>query len=627
MQKFKISKLSDIEEIEKMPIQERLPYFNTYDLLKYGTAINPEAKAISFIACGEDFARPMHITYREFIHKVTQTANLFYGLGIGREDVVSIILPNLPEFYYIYWGVQAVGIVNPLNYMLEPSSILNLCRSAKTKILVVLGEEFGEIGAEIWRKVMAIHRDLPGLEAIVRIKGPSDQRNRIYGYEDIIGKFREDALDSKRIIAPQDTSSMLYTGGTTGAPKLAVRSHLNEVCVPFIANLYNGTLTPGETVLGCTPLFHALAPFTSGTFAFSVGGHVVILSPFGFKDPSIVMSFYKIIEHYRAVCLFLVPTMLLMLLDTPLNGADISSFRWVNCGGSPLSEEIIQRWEAKTSVKIVQGYGLTEATSITSMDPMDGERRVGSIGLRMPYIQHEVFILDEKGSFLRKAEQSEVGTICIKGPTVMKGYMDPDHDRRAWAKEKWLNTGDRGRRDPDGYFWLTGRSKELIRRSGNNIDPAIIEDIIYKLEGVQVAAAVPKPDPYAGEVPCLYVQLKGGSNLTKEKIMDYMREHIGERMAVPKEVVIIDEIPLTPVGKIFKPALCWDAVKRAYETALSVLEARVEFYKVDAIEDKNMGMIATVTIKPSHETAGDKIEEGVKEVLAPYSVPYRVEVV
>jgi fatty-acyl-CoA synthase len=420
---------------------------------------------------------------------------------------------------------------------------------------------------------------------------------------------------------------MLYTGGTTGTPKLAIRSHLNEVCVPFIANLYNKTLNRDETVLACTPLFHALAPFTSGTFAFSVGGHVVVLTPLGFKDSSVVRNIYKIIEYYRAVCLFLVPTMLLMLLDPPLEGTDISSFRWVNCGGSPLSQAIIRRWEAKTNVKIVQGYGLTEATSITSMDPMDGERRIGSIGLRMPYVQQEVFVLDERGGFLRHADPNEIGTICIKGPTVMKGYMDPGHNSRAWAKEGWLNTGDLGRRDSDGYFWLTGRSKEVIRRSGHNIDPAIIEDSIYRLEGVRVAAAVAKPDPYAGEVPCLYVQLKEGSHLTKEKIMDYMKEHIGERFATPKEIIIVDDMPLTGVGKIFKPALYWDAVKRTYEADLSVLEDRVEFYRVDVREDRVTGILATVTVKPVAGTAREHIEKRVKEVLAPYSVPYRVEVI
>jgi len=627
MEKFRISSLADIEEIEKVPIEERIPYFTTYDLLKYGMSIDPDAEALSFIASGEDYLSHVKVTYREFFQSVTRTANLFHGLGLGVHDVVSIILPNFPEFHYAYWGGEAAGIVNPLNYMLEPASILNLCKSAKTRILVVPGEGAGAGSTDILRKVMAIRKDLPDLKAIIKIKGHSDEKDGIYAYDEVIDKCRADKLDSGRVISPRDISSMLYTGGTTGTPKLAVRVHFNEACIPFITNLYNQTLDPGETVLGCTPLFHTLAPVAAGTFAFSVGARVLMLSPFSFKDTAIVRNIFRIIEHYRATCTFLVPTMLFMMLDVPVDGADISSFRWVNCGGSPLSKEIIHRWEAKTRAKIVQCYGLTEATAFTSMDPLDGQRRVGSIGLRMPYFQQKIFVLDEKGSFVRETKPNEIGTICIKSPTIMMRYVDDDHNRRAWAKEGWLNTGDLGRQDPDGYFWLTGRSKELIRRSGHNIDPAVIEHPLYKLDGIQTAAAVAKPDPMAGEVVCLYVQLKKGYNLTKEEIMRYLEEHIGERAAIPKEIILTETIPLTPVGKIFKPALHWDAVKRAYESELSVLKEHLESCIVEVREDKAFGVLATITVRPGGKTEAGHIEKRIAEILSPYAVRYSIEIV
>lgn len=625
MQKYTVATLADIEAIEKVPVKERLPFLNTYDLLKYGMAINPDAIAISFISSGEKYLDPVEVTYRQLVQRVTQTANLFHHLRIGKEDVVSIILPNFLEFHYVYWGGEAAGIVNPLNYMLEPSSILNLLKSAKTKILVIPGEETGDIGADIWRKIRAIRKDLTGLKAILTIGGPSDEKNGIYGYEEIIKGFQGEFLDSGRVIDPDDTSSMLYTGGTTGTPKLAIRSHFNEVCIPFITNLYNGTLHPGEVILGCTPLFHTLATVASGTLAFSVGAHVLMLTDIGLRDTATVKNIYRIIDHYKAVCTFLVPTLLFMLIDTPVNDADISSFRWVAVGGSPLSKEIIHKWETKTNAKVVQSYGLTEATAFTSMDPLDGERRVGSIGLRMPYFQQKVFILDENGAFLREAEVEEVGSVCIKGPAIMKRYMDPDHNKRAWAKEEWLNTGDLARQDPDGYFWLTGRSKELIRRSGHNIDPAVIEHPLYKLEGIQVAAAVSKPDSYAGEVVCLYVQLKPGSNLTEPDIMDYLKQNIGERAAIPKEIILIDSMPLTAVGKIFKPALHWDAVRRTFEGELSVLKDEVEFCSVSVGEDKTVGNVATVTARASAEIEKENIERRIREILAPYSIRYRVE--
>jgi fatty-acyl-CoA synthase len=539
--------------------------------------------------------------------------------------VISVILPNVLEFYYVYWGGEAAGIVNPLNYMLEPSSIVNLCIAAKTKVLVVPGEETGDIGADIWRKIRAVRKDLTGLKAIVTIGGPGDEKNLIYGYEETINRFQGERLDSGRVIDRDDTSSMLYTGGTTGTPKLAIRSHFNEVSIPFITNLYNQTLHPGEVVFACTPLFHTLGPVAEGTFAFSVGGHVLVLTHIGLRDSAIVKNIYKIIDHYKAVCSFLVPTILYTLIDTPVNDADISSFRWVSIGGSPLSKEIIYKWESKTSAKILQCYGLTEATAFTSMDPLDGERRVGSTGLRLPYLQQRVFVLDENGAIVREAEQQEIGTICIKGPTIMKGYMDPDHNKRAFAKEGWLNTGDLARQDADGYFWLTGRSKELIRRSGHNIDPAVIEHPLYKLEGIHLVAAVAKPDSYAGEVVSLYVQLKPGHNVTKEDIMDYLKQHIGERAAIPKEIIFIDSMPLTTVGKIFKPALHWDTVRRTLEGELSVLRDEVELCSVSVGEDKAVGTLATVTAKANAGTEREHVEKRIREILAPYAVRYRVE--
>lgn len=624
MERFRRGSVSDIQVIERVPLEQRMPYFNTYDMLKHGAAINPDAKAISFIRSGEEYASPVQVTYREFIRKVTQSANLFHSLGIGRNDVVSLILPNFLEYHFVYWGAQAAGIVNPLNYMLEASSLADLCNSGETKVLVVPGDESGEVGEEIWRKVTTIRKGVPGLKAVVVINGKSDEKNGIYSYEENIEKFQGATLDSHRIIDRDDISSMFYTGGTTGAPKLAQRTHFNDTANPFILNLEHGMPNPGETMLGLTPLFHALAPVTAGSLAFSVGAHVLITSPVGVRDETVMNNIYKIIELYHGVAAFMVPTILLMFLDTPLDGANISSLRWFNFGGATLAESIVQRLEAKLGARMTQGYGMTEATSLTSMDPLEGERRVGSMGLKMPYVQQKVCILDDAGKFLREAQPDEIGTICLSGPTIMKGYKDPVHNGKAWAKEGWLNSGDLARQDPDGYFWFAGRSKELIRRSGHNIDPAVVEHPIYKLEGIDIAAAVAKPDRYAGETVCLYVQLKKGVNLSEEQIMEYLRENVGERAAIPKDVVIVDNMPLTSVGKIFKPALKWDAIKRAYEDELSVLKDRVELCRVHVEEDKALGTLATITIKANPEIESKQLEERVTEILAPHAVPYRL---
>jgi fatty-acyl-CoA synthase len=237
----------------------------------------------------------------------------------------------------------------------------------------------------------------------------------------------------------------------------------------------------------------------------------------------------------------------------------------------------------------------------------------------------KVLIVDERDQFLREAETDEIGSVCIKGPNVFAGYLEDVHNRGVWPKKGWFNTGDLGRQDAQGYFWLTGRKKDLIIRGGHNIDPIMIEDPLYRLPGVQTAAAVSRPDPYAGEVPVAYVQLQQNANLTPEQILEYLKKEVGERAAIPKDVYIIKEMPLTPVGKIFKPALRWDAIRQVYQTELEALGPMAESVEVRVGEDRLHGTLATFVIQPNPQVSPDNIKTRVNEILARYPVKYRVE--
>ena len=320
------------------------------------------------------------------------------------------------------------------------------------------------------------------------------------------------------------------------------------------------------------------------------------------------------------------PTILSVLLDIPKGDADISSLRYAGCGAAPLSMELFKRFEAHSGMKILEGYGLTEGTCVSSINPYEGEQKVGSIGLRMPYQDMRIFIVDENGKFVREAETDEIGCVCIKGPNVFNGYLDEAQNRDIWPQEGWLNTGDLGRQDRDGYFWLTGRKKELIIRGGHNIDPAAIEDPLYRLPGIRMAAAVGRPDPHAGEVPIAYVQLQEDADLSEAQIVDYLKSEIGERAAIPKEIYIVDEIPLTPVGKIFKPSLRWQAIQRVYETELEVLADTVESVEISVNEDKIQGSIAEINIKAGPGISADEIKQSVENILARYTVKYKLDI-
>jgi fatty-acyl-CoA synthase len=623
MDRIKISTIADIDKIEKIPIEDQLGSFNTYDMMQQGAMINPEATAISFFPTGDQYDKPQQIPYRVFVAEITRTANLFHDFGLGPKDVVSYLLPNLPQTHFILWGGQATCVVNPINPLLEPFAIREICHSAGTKILVALGEF---PGTNIWEKAIAIRRELPDLKAIVRVGGPSDEKEGIYGYDEVIGRYSNNELDSKRTIDPQDVATIFHTGGTTGTPKLAPRTHFNEVAMPHMF-LQAMELNTGEAILCGLPLFHANGTTVTGSTPFSIGAHVVLLGTTGYRDPLVIQNFYKIVEYYKAVTFSAVPTLLSVLLEIPKGDADITSLRFVGCGAAPLSVELFKRFEEYSSMKIIEGYGLTEGTCVSAINPLHGKPKVGSIGYRLPYQEMKVFILDDKGEYVREAETDEIGTICIKGPNIFKGYVDEDHNQGIWAKPGWFNTGDLGRQDADGFFWLTGRTKELIIRSGHNIDPAVIEDPLYKLPGIQMAAAVGRPDPYAGEVPVAFVQVQEGTGLNPEQILEYLNQEIGERAAMPKAVIIIDQMPLTPVGKIFKPALRWRANKEVYETELKALGNLAESVKVEVEEDTAHGSLALITIKSVPEVSESQIEARVEEILALYTIRYRLHFV
>ncbi len=622
MEDLKIRTMTDIVAYSKVSLEKRLDVFNTYDMLAKGAAINPEAPAISFILSAETYDQPLQVTYRDFMAQINRTANFFHDLGIGPGDVISYLLPNLPQTHYVLWGGEAAGIVNPINPLLEPSTMTDICRSAGTKVLVALGEF---PGSDIWEKAMAVRKQLPELKAVVRVAGPGDEKNGIYGFDETIARYNADDLDSGRKINPEDIASMYHTGGTTGTPKIAPHTHFNEVAMAFMISAA-AELNKGEVTLCGLPLFHVNGTTVTGSSPFSIGAHVVLLGPSGYRDTAIMRNFYKIVERYRAVSFSSVPTVLSVLLDIPLADTDISSLRYAVCGAAPLSVELFKRFEAHSGMKVLEGYGLTEGTCASSFNPYHGERRVGSIGLPLPYQEMKVFITDADGNFVREAATDEIGAVCIKGPNVFKGYLDEAHNRGVWPKPGWFNTGDLGRQDAEGYFWLTGRTKELIIRGGHNIDPAVIEDPLYRLHGVQVAAAVGRPDPHAGEIPVAYVQLQEGADLTEDQILAHLQKEVGERAAIPKEVTIVEQIPLTPVGKIFKPALRWEATRKVYQQELQALGELIESVEVIVGEDKVHGSLATITVKAAAGASTKQIQQRVNEILARYTVKYQLEI-
>jgi fatty-acyl-CoA synthase len=426
-----------------------------------------------------------------------------------------------------------------------------------------------------------------------------------------------------RDIAPDDVCALFHTGGTTGAPKLVQHTHRNEVYAAW-ALACIGDFTPDDVALLGLPLFHVNAVMLTGLAPFLAGASTVLLSPAGYRNPLVIRDFWKIVARYRATFFSAVPTVYTALLDVPVGDADIGSLRYGTCGAAPMPVEVFRAFEQRTGVKIVEGYGLTEATVASSANPLYGERRVGSIGLRLPYQAMKAVRLDDQGRYERDCAPGEIGVIAVKGPNVTPGYRHGPMNEALFLEDGWLNTGDLGRRDDEGYFWLVGRAKDMIKRGGHIIDPAMIEEGLHRHPAVALAAAVGKPDAYAGELPMAYVKLKAQAAVTPEALADWSRMHVAEPAAAPAEIVILDEMPITAIGKIYKPALRQDAIRRTFEAELRpVMPAGIGL--AVSVESHDVhGTVAIVNVRGAPEGRRDALLGEILRALGRYPVKAEV---
>ncbi|MFY1054559.1 acyl-CoA synthetase [Ectopseudomonas khazarica] len=623
-----IRTLQDIEQIEAVALSERDLPRSTFELIRRTASAQPDAPALSFILQGSGEETPLRLSYAELLGKLTQTANAFHRLGLRPGKAVSFLLPNLPQTHYTIWGGEAAGIVNAINPLLDPEHIAELIHASDSELLVTLAPF---PGTDLWDKVQALRGQLPELKAILCVDManllPEPQRSAlkaqrgawpegVLDFDETIAACPNDHLESGRIIAADDVASYFHTGGTTGTPKLAPHSHGNEVAMAYSMNLVT-RFGPGDVTLCGLPLFHVNGVVVTGLAAFIGGAEVLLATPQGYRNTTLIGNFWKVIERHRVSFFSGVPTIYAGLLQVPSEGHDLSSLKYALCGAAPMPVELIRQFEAKTGLTLIEGYGLTEGTCGSCANPPAGERRPGSIGLRMPYCEVSIKVLDDQGRYLRDAAQNEIGNLCIRGATVFKGYLQTSKNAGIWVDGDWFNTGDLGRVDADGYIWLTGRSKDLIIRGGHNIDPQMIEEALHKHPAVAMAAAVGKPDEKAGELPVVYVQLKPGNQASEAELLEHAAAHIPERAAIPKNAWIVDAIPLTAVGKTFKPALRFDAIARVYQSDLAALHPAI---RVEVLSDDQAGQLAHVHV-PNQDEA---LASAIGERLAGYAVGHRI---
>ena len=641
---IQIKCIEDIKKIEETPLSEHNLPRNTYEMLQKGAAIDPEKTALYFFLQGTDYKNCTEFSFKQLMQNINQTANMFQGLGLGKDDVVAFVLPNLPETHFTIWGGEAAGIVCAINPLLEPHQIADILKAANAKILVTLAP-FPK--TDLWDKVSGVVADVPSLETVLTIdlanylgifkktivrlinkKAKSDGKVQILDFHKTKSRYPADKLAFERDIQPDDISSYFHTGGTTGTPKIAQHTHFNEVFDAWSAGQNIGT--DANRVLFCgLPLFHVNGVIVTGLIPWGGGASVVLGTPQGYRGEGVMANFWKIVDHYKVNFFSGVPTVYQMLLNVPVNDSDISSLDYAICGAAPMPVELFKTFQEKIGVKILEGYGLTEGACASSANPAHGEKKVGSIGLRIPYQEMKTILLDDEGKYLRDCEVDEIGVVVVRGPNVFKGYKEEIHNKNVFidtgdGKGHWLNTGDLGRMDKDNYCWLTGRKKELIIRGGHNIDPKMIEEPMHEHPEVALAAAIGRPDPRVGEVPVVYIQAEAGSSPDEGELMQFAKDNIGERAAHPKAIRIIEQMPVTAVGKIFKPQLIRQEIADVYHFELEDVEG-VQSKEIIVEPDKIKGVIAYVKIK-SAGVPKEELQKNIQQKLGAYSIAFELSV-
>jgi long-chain acyl-CoA synthetase len=465
---------------------------------------------------------PIELTYSQLDELSARAVRLLRDRGVEPGDRVALMLPNVPAFTVLYYAILRAGaIVVPMNVMLKRREVSYYLGDSGARLIFAVDDVRDEAEAGAAEA---------GAEAIVLGRGA-------------LPELLEDCEPETALAetAPEDTAVILYTSGTTGPPKGAELTHAN---LDGNAEVVTRTLIqvgPGDVVLGALPLFHSFGQTAAMNASLRGGACLALLPRF---DPAAAL---ELMQSLRATVFLGVPTMYAAILNCPQSqDSDLSSLRTCVSGGQSMPVELLRGFEERFGCKILEGYGLSETSPVACQNRPDRERKPGSIGI--PIEGTEMKIVDEAG---KQVETGEVGEILIKGPNVMKGYWRrPDATADA-IKDGWLRSGDIGRTDEEGYFYVVDRIKDLIIRGGYNVFPREVEEVLYEHPDVLEAAVVGIPDPTHGEEIGAAVVLRSGAEVSA----DQLQQHVKSQLAAykyPRRIWFLDELPKGPSGKILK---------------------------------------------------------------------------
>ncbi|MFI1704856.1 long-chain fatty acid--CoA ligase [Streptomyces griseoruber] len=460
------------------------------------------------------------MAYAELDRASARAAALLRAEGVRPGDRVALMLPNVPEFVVLYYGVLRAGaVVVPMNPLLKARETAYHLTDSGASLLFEWHQAPGE-GAQ--------GAAAAGVRRLA--VEPAAFAELLTGHEPLAGVADTDDAD---------VAVLLYTSGTTGRPKGAALTHGGLRHNTEVNTVQVQRMTPDDVVVGCLPLFHIFGQICTMSVAVRAGASLTLVPRF---EPQAVLD---AIARDRATVFEGVPTMYAALLQHP-SEADVSTLRMCISGGASLPVEILHGFERRFGCAILEGFGMSETSPVVTFNHPDRPRKAGSIGTPIQDVQ--VRLLDEKG---QDVPAGEVGELAVRGPNVMKGYWNRPEETAAAVPDGWLRSGDLARQDEDGYFYIVDRKKDMIIRGGYNVYPREIEEVLHEHPAVALAAVVGVGHARLGEEIAAAVVLRPGARATPDELREFVKERVAA-YKYPREIWLMDRLPTGPSGKILK---------------------------------------------------------------------------
>ena len=609
--------IADVEALERSPYDELVPARNLYQLFEATAHLHPERPALTVMPAGDPEGTAVTLSHKGLLDEITRAANLFRSLGISpSRGTAAFLCPALPQIPPAVIGAQVAGVASTINFLLNADAIADLLIAEQATVLVIPSEADD---AAIWQKANTVIDRIPSLQRILVVDGKSNPSRKIVGFHESLSA--QSATLDFQLTADRDTvCALFHTGGTTGRPKLVRLTHGNQIHAAWGFAQVHG-FDEFDTAINGFPLFHVGGTVTAGLSILAAGGHIVIPSPYSLRLPRVIQNYWRIVERFQATIVSGVPTSIAALAEVAIANNSVASVRMALTGGAVLPKAVGERFEKRTGIRLFETYGMTETAAAIAFNPGRGQPLAGSVGFRAPYAKTLIAAFGSEDKNPKACAPLTSGLVLVQGPQVFPGYVDPKHNEGVLTDAGWLITGDIGYLTKDERLVLTGRAKDLIVRSGHNIDPAAIEDVANDFPGVQISSAVGMPDQYAGEVPILFIVPAPGQEIDLRGLEIHLERNIMEPPAKPKRVVVLEALPVTAVGKIFKPTLRDLAIKEKAKLEIERVFGRGVSAEIVVDKDEKLNTRVRIVVDANDDVRLRELADN----LAPLPQTYLVE--